>query len=383
MVKNNTVIIIFILVIIISGFLFLIPAYSQLPYLPKTQSSYAKNQYNIKITANGNNNNPTALISNYLHRKTNSSTGQSSPNNAKLVIINFDDSHKNQYTYAKPILDKYGFKATFFEVCNWVEAGYRELDVTTTWKDIAALQQDGMDIEAHTMNHPNLNNLSLAGLDYEVGQSKQCLINHGINPTIFAYPNGEGSGSDNPAVVKTVAKYYNLARTDSKSALTFLHCDGGDGGGSVNSNNEQQQTDCRTYFSNGKLTPANRYSINSWAHKHIENACSPNTSIDAGTCTAVRYKYNYAQMFEKFITAVNSQSNYDNNDGIVRAIPIIVYHTIVNYPDLNDSNRPIDTTLNLFDAEMKYLYDGFKVITMADLGYDENNNYLYIKSTNQ
>jgi hypothetical protein len=86
-------------------------------------------------------------------------------------------------------------------------------------------------------------------------------------------------------------------------------------------------------------------------------------------------------MFEKFITAVNSQNNY-NNDGIVRTIPIIVYHTIVNYPDLSDSSRPIDTTLNLFDAEMRYLYDnGFKVITMADLGYDENSKSLYIKST--
>jgi peptidoglycan/xylan/chitin deacetylase (PgdA/CDA1 family) len=376
-VKNsNTVIIIFILVIIISGFLFLIPAYSQLPYLPKTQSSYAKNQYNIKIAANAsnnNNNNSTALISNYLHGNTNSST-QSSPNNAKLVIINFDDSHKNQYTYAKPILDKYGFKATFFEVCNWVEAGYRELDMTTTWKDIAALQQDGMDIEAHTMNHPNLNNLSLAGLDYEVGQSKQCLINHGINPTIFAYPNGEGS--NNSTVVNTVAKYYNLARTDTKSALTFLHCDGG----SNNNASNEQQTDCRTYFNNGTLTPSNRYSINSWAHKHIERDCFANSAV-IGTCTAVRYKYNNAQMFEKFIAAVNSQNNYNNKDRILRAIPIIIYHTIVNYPDLSDSNRPIDTTLNLFTAEMKYLHDnGFKVITMADLGYDENNNYLYIKS---
>ena len=86
-------------------------------------------------------------------------------------------------------------------------------------------------------------------------------------------------------------------------------------------------------------------------------------------------------MFEKFITAVNSQYSY-NNDGIVRAIPIIVYHTIVNYPDLSDSNRPIDTTLNLFDAEMKYLYDnGFRVITMADLGYDTNSKTLYTKDT--
>jgi hypothetical protein len=88
-------------------------------------------------------------------------------------------------------------------------------------------------------------------------------------------------------------------------------------------------------------------------------------------------------MFEKFITAVNNQSNYNKN-GIVRAIPIIIYHTLVNYPDLSDSNRPIDTTLNLFDAEMRYLYDnGFKVLTMADLAYDENSQSLYIKNTNQ
>ena len=64
---------------------------------------------------------------------------------------------------------------------------------------------------------------SQAGLDYEIGQSKQCLENHGFNPTIFAYPNGKGS--DDSKVVNRVAKYYDLARTDTKSALTFLHCD--------------------------------------------------------------------------------------------------------------------------------------------------------------
>jgi peptidoglycan/xylan/chitin deacetylase (PgdA/CDA1 family) len=111
-------------------------------------------------------------------------------------------------------------------VCNWVEAGHHDKDMTTTWKDIAALEQDGMDIQAHTMNHPHINgSLSLADLDYEIGQSKQCLINHGINSTIFAYPYGEGS--NNSPVVNIVAKYYNLARTDSKSPLTFLHCNNG------------------------------------------------------------------------------------------------------------------------------------------------------------
>jgi hypothetical protein len=106
------------------------------------------------------------------------------------------------------------------------------------------------------MTHPNLNDLSSqADLDYEIGQSKQCLENHGFNPTIFAYPNGEGS--DNPKVVNTVAKYYDLARTAKSSAPTFLQCDG-----NVD-NNEQQKTYCGTYLSDGELTPANRYSINS------------------------------------------------------------------------------------------------------------------------
>ncbi len=91
------------------------------------------------------------------------------PTNSKVVIINFDDSHESDYTYAKPILDKYGFKATFFEVCNWIEAGYHDKDISVTWEQIAALRQDGMDIEAHTMNHPNLNDLSShADLDYEI-----------------------------------------------------------------------------------------------------------------------------------------------------------------------------------------------------------------------
>src|ERR687886_1924893 len=239
MIKNNSAIVVLILLVIIMyGFLSVVPAYSQIPYLPNSRSSSEKSQNsNTTITANKSNNNDSiaSLSTHYLPRNTYSSgsntTSQSaSSNNTKAIIINFDDSHKNQYTYAKPILDKYGFKATFFEVCNWVEAGHHNSDTTTTWPQIAALQQDGMDIEAHTMTHPNLDDLSSqADLDYEIGQSKQCLENHGFNPTVFAYHNGEGS--DNPKVVNTVAKYYDLARTNTKSsALTFLHCDGNNDG---------------------------------------------------------------------------------------------------------------------------------------------------------
>ena len=75
-----------------------------------------------------------------------------------------------------------------------------------------------------------------------------------------------------------------------------------------------------------------------------------------------------------FVQLVNSQSNY-NKDGKINAIPIIGYHNI------EDDKAITSTGVSLFDTEMKYLHDnGFKVLTMADLGYNENRNYLYVKT---
>ncbi len=47
-------------------------------------------------------------------------------------------------------------------------------------------------------------------MQYEIGQSKQCLLNHGINSTVFAYPFTDGS--DKPNIVNMVSKYYTLTR---------------------------------------------------------------------------------------------------------------------------------------------------------------------------
>ena len=39
-----------------------------------------------------------------------------------------------------------------------------------------------------------------------------------------------------------------------------------------------------------------------------------------------------------------------------------------------------DTTLNLFNTEIKYIHDnGFKVLTFYNLGYDDKNNVFFIK----
>jgi hypothetical protein len=61
----------------------------------------------------------------------------------KVVMINFDDGRKSQFIYAKPILDKYGFKASFFIICGRVGTEPSSMN----WQDIAELKKDGMDIE--------------------------------------------------------------------------------------------------------------------------------------------------------------------------------------------------------------------------------------------
>jgi peptidoglycan/xylan/chitin deacetylase (PgdA/CDA1 family) len=259
----------------------------------------------------------------------------------KIVGFIFSDGLKSQITYAKPILDKYGFKATFDVICNNVG----KKDGYMNWAEIKTLHDGGNDIGSHSMSHVRLTELSKKSIEYEVGNSKKCLQDYGINPVSFEYPFSEGS--DNKTVVEIVAKYYQLA-TRGNDPLMFLRCDG---------MVQYDQKNCKTYTDNGTPTYANKYSIRNWSHdfEKVENS------------------YSEDQALQRFIDVVNSQSKY-NKEGIVKAIPLIMYHGI------GQSKTDPITNVNLFQKEMKYIYDNnFKVITISQLGYDAKNNYLYLK----
>ena len=247
-------------------------------------------------------------------------------NQQKVVFLTFDDGYKSQYSNAKPILDKYGFKATFSIVCNYVGRDNR-----MTWEEIKSLQQEGHDIASHTMNHYDLSKLPPQEIEYEVSQSKQCLLDQGINPKGFTYPfNG---GSDEPSVISTVANYYDLARTGT-GPLAHLSCN----------------DDCAT----------NKYSIMGWSH----DAEKKNNA------------YNDQQMLQRFIEVVNSQSKYNTHNEF-NAVPILIWHKIDN------TLEEYSTSIGLFEAEMRYLYEnGFTVLTMADLVYDDASKYLKISNEN-
>ena len=272
-----------------------------------------------------------------------STTSGGNISNNKPVMLGFDDGWKSQITYAKPILDKYGLKASFFVVCNYVNSGnIRRMN----WQDIATLQKDGMDIESHSMTHtPYLNILNQKQLDYEIGGSKECLASHGYNSTIFAYP--YNSGSNNPAVVNTVAKYYNIGRSGTAS-LMFLNCNGF---------KKHPQTDCRTYGPNGELNYANRYAARSLSLDIVE----------------IKDSFNNTKIFSDFVKLVNSQSTY-NQSRKINAVPLIIFHNVAWI-----NNRPYYTNAGLFDQLMKYLYENhFKVLSYKHLGYNTQANTFYL-----
>jgi hypothetical protein len=227
--------------------------------------------------------------------------------NSKVIILSFDDTSKGQFALARPILDKYAFKGSFFTFCNYVGMDDKHM----TWQDIKTLQKEGHDIESHTMTHTNLDTKSQKNLIYEIGGSKQCLFDHGINATVFSYP--ASTGHSNATVVNVVSKYYNLART-ADAPLAFLHCDG-----------YRKEKDCRPFNDKGKPTYENRYDIREWGHHpHIQGQIQSQPSTNATNVVS----FNQSQMFNQFVQEVNSQQNYNKN-GCINAIPIVVYHKIL------------------------------------------------------
>jgi Polysaccharide deacetylase len=303
-----------------------------------------------KITISSHNPTRTKETGSNLH------SNASTTNNSKLVILTFGDTIKNQITTAKPILDQYGFKASFFITCGFVDENnkneVRNNNINSngkprpSWNDILQLQQDGQDIESKGMTHRDLNHLALKDLEFEVGGSKQCLENRGINPNIFAAVHGDAW--NNSTVIDMISKYYGFA-DNGFADLIFLRCDG---------YIDHKQADCRTYDDGGKLSYANRFSIREDSQNSLDQT----------------YLHNDTIIFQKFKEQVNSQTA-SNNKGIVNAVPIVAYHSI------DDSKGRSSTNINLFASEMKYLHDnGFRVIPMSDLGYDQITNYMYIRN---
>ena len=270
----------------------------------------------------------------------------------KAAIITFDDGMLSQYTYAKTILDKYIFKATFYIICNSVDKENR-----MNWNNIQILEQEGHEIGSHSMNHKRLSKLSEEEMKYEIIQSKRCLQENGFNVTSFSFPYNDGDNNKN--ILKIIADNYYIARTASEPLMLF-QCR------SENVEEEEDDDDkyenqCHHQYStenheNELQSDFKRYTLTGLSHEAYKKSGG----------------YSDEEMFEQFIEIVESQTKY-NTENSINAIPILIYHS-VDYSGDDYSINP-----DLFEKEMEYLFEnGYKIFQMKDIVYN-NEEGLHIK----
>jgi len=105
---------------------------------------------------------------------------------SRPVAITFDDGGSDNHGVAFPILREHGFTATFFVITGYV--GGR---ACMTWDQLREMQAAGMDIESHTVSHPDLRTLGAAGLAAELGRSREALATElGAGARFLSYPQG-------------------------------------------------------------------------------------------------------------------------------------------------------------------------------------------------
>ena len=135
------------------------------------------------------------------------------------VVITFDDGNLDVYENAFPILQHYGYTATFYLVLN-----YLDHSTFINTDQAAELAKADWEIGSHSTSHPYLAGMDAAAL-YQVADSKQALEDAiRVSVDTFAYPFGE----HDDYIEGIVKKYYSSAVglgesvTHSTSDLFYL-----------------------------------------------------------------------------------------------------------------------------------------------------------------
>lgn len=107
----------------------------------------------------------------------------------KPIILTFDDGYRDAYTEALPLLQRYGFTATFFLITAPIDQDHPEY---LTWDQVREMAQAGMSIEAHGYTHMDLRGKPVDYIIWQVLGSKEAIESRtGKTVRFFCYPSGQ------------------------------------------------------------------------------------------------------------------------------------------------------------------------------------------------
>lgn len=106
----------------------------------------------------------------------------------KPIVITLDDGYVDNYTNAYPVLKEFNQKAVVFMITKTIDTDYNYL----TTEQILEMDRNGMSIEPHTVNHPELDKLPYSQQKKELEESKLVLEKLlGREMKYIAYPYGK------------------------------------------------------------------------------------------------------------------------------------------------------------------------------------------------
>ncbi len=115
----------------------------------------------------------------------------------KSVVVTVDDGYLDAATIARPILERFGFRATMFLISSADGKGVERTDPALVGRGLIPpasareLLGGAFEIGAHTVTHPDLTRIPLAEAEAEIAGSKLELERLLAEPvTTFAYPYG-------------------------------------------------------------------------------------------------------------------------------------------------------------------------------------------------
>jgi peptidoglycan/xylan/chitin deacetylase (PgdA/CDA1 family) len=159
----------------------------------------------------------------------------------RTLAITFDDGYKNNFLNALPVLEKRGFKSTFFVIAEGIKRDepFQHLlwDAASTKyyhenplsrlpmnaQELRTLRALGHEIGSHGLQHRSIGNLASAEARDEIIRSKEILEDVIKGPVnLFAYPFGAGSYGDFNSVTLHMLRQagYRAACTGEISAVT-------------------------------------------------------------------------------------------------------------------------------------------------------------------
>jgi len=104
------------------------------------------------------------------------------------VVITMDDGYKDNFTYAYPVLKKYGFPAMIFLIANKIGADENFLN----WDETKEMHKNNISFGGHTKNHVSLSTIKEKDTLWdEISGCKEIIESHiGKRIDYFCYPFG-------------------------------------------------------------------------------------------------------------------------------------------------------------------------------------------------